>query len=221
MSASDADPLARFVRSVQAAGVQRMPRVDKPAAVAPLGGATLDALAATISACTQCKLSETRTHAVPGEGDPHADIVFVGEGPGADEDKSGRPFVGRAGKLLDDIITKGMKLRRQDVFICNVVKCRPPSNRVPEPDEVAACSPYLAQQLAQIRPKVVCALGATAIRRLIETDEPMGRLRGRVFEAYGFPVIPTYHPAYLLRNPAAKVAVWEDIQKVMELAAKS
>ena len=220
MSAGEQDPLARFVRSVERAGVRRIP---KGAAAAGDGsapdGPSLDELAGTISACTLCKLSETRTLAVPGEGHPNADVVFVGEGPGADEDRSGRPFVGRAGKLLDDIITKGMKLRREDVFICNVVKCRPPGNRVPEADEVAACSPYLERQLQLIRPKVVCALGATAVRRLIDTDQPMGRLRGRTFQAYGFPVIPTYHPAYLLRNPSAKRAVWEDIQKVMELAA--
>ena len=171
----------------------------------------LEAVAAEVRGCTRCVLAQTRTCAVPGEGDPAARVVFVGEGPGADEDRSGRPFVGRAGKLLDDIITKGMQLRREDVFICNVVKCRPPGNRVPAPDEVAACNDYLARQLAAIAPRVIVALGATAVRRLLDDESPMGRLRGGTYEAYGFPVIPTYHPAYLLRNPAAKKAVWEDI----------
>ena len=144
----------------------------------------------------------------------------MGEGPGADEDRTGRPFVGRAGQLLDDIIVKGMKLRREDVYICNVVKCRPPGNRVPEPDEVAACAPFLDRQIAAIRPAVICALGATAVRRLLEDERPMGALRGRAYEFRGVPVIVTYHPAYLLRNPAAKVHTWQDIQKVMELAGR-
>ncbi len=183
--------------------------------------AALEQLAEEVRACRRCPLAETRGHAVPGEGNPRADIVFVGEGPGADEDRSGRPFVGAAGRLLDDIITKGMQLRREDVFICNVVKCRPPGNRVPTQDEVEACAGYLERQLNLIRPKVVCALGATAARRLLDTELSMARLRGRVHQAYGFPVIPTYHPAYLLRNPAAKRPTWEDIQKVMELAGGS
>jgi len=216
-------PVDRFARSMQAAGVKRVPApgAAESAAAAEAAGdarATLDALAEEICACTACPLADTRSKAVPGEGSPTARVVFVGEGPGADEDRTGRPFVGRAGKLLDDIITKGMKLQREDVYICNVVKCRPPGNRVPESGEVAACSPYLERQLAALQPAVICALGATACRRLLDTDESMGRLRGNTYEAYGFPVIPTYHPAYLLRNPAAKKATWEDIQRVMKLA---
>ena len=212
----------RFLRSMRTAGVARVPRPEAEAAPArkPAAEVTavLGAVAAEVVKCERCPLASTRNKAVPGEGNPAADIVFVGEGPGADEDKSGRPFVGRAGKLLDDIITKGMKLRREDVFICNVVKCRPPSTRVPNPDEMEACADYLERQLAAIAPKVICALGATAVRRLLDTDQSMGRLRGSVYEAYGIPVIPTYHPAYLLRNPPAKVAVWEDIQEVMKIA---
>jgi len=180
--------------------------------------AELAAIAKAVVACRACKLCEGRQNAVPGEGNAHARIVFVGEGPGADEDRTGRPFVGRAGQLLDDIIVKGMKMRREDVYIANVVKCRPPANRVPEPDEVTACADYLDRQLLAIQPAVICALGATAVRRLLDDERPMSQLRGRVHRWRGIPVVVTYHPAYLLRNPAAKSATWEDIQKVMELA---
>jgi DNA polymerase len=188
-----------------------LPRVDDPEA-------ELATVAEGVQACRACGLAETRTRAVPGEGAPRARIVFVGEGPGADEDRTGRPFVGRAGKLLDDIITKGMRLRRQDVFICNVVKCRPPGNRVPSEQEMAACADWLDRQLAAIAPAVICALGATAVRRLLDDARPLGRLRGRAHSYRGTPVIVTYHPAYLLRNPAAKKPAWEDIQQVMQLA---
>lgn len=236
------DPsVARYLRSLQAAGVRRIPRggrrapglpAPSPAPVAsrpgtsaagpaasPGDSATLLAgVAAEVEACRACALCGTRTRAVPGEGHPQARIVFVGEGPGADEDRTGRPFVGRAGQLLDDIITKGMKLRREDVFICNVVKCRPPGNRVPEPQEAAACAPFLDRQIEAIRPAVLCALGATAARRLLDDERPMSALRGRVHRYRDIPVVVTYHPAYLLRNPPAKVLTWQDIQKVMELA---
>jgi DNA polymerase len=183
--------------------------------------AALAAVAREVEACRACKLCGARQRAVPGEGAAHARIVFVGEGPGADEDRTGRPFVGRAGQLLDDIIVKGMKLRREDVFICNVVKCRPPGNRVPEPDEVQACAGFLDRQLAAVRPAVICALGATAVRRLLADERPLGALRGRTWEFQGLPVIATYHPAYLLRNPAAKVHAWQDIRRVMELARQA
>jgi DNA polymerase len=195
----------------------------RTAAAAPVSdpAAELDAVAREVAECRRCKLCEARNRTVPGEGSPTARIVFVGEGPGADEDRTGRPFVGRAGQLLDDIIVKGMKLRREDVYICNVVKCRPPGNRVPEADEAAACAPYLDRQIAAIRPAVICALGATAVRRLLDDERPMSALRGRTYEFRGVPVIVTYHPAYLLRNPAAKVLTWQDIQKVMELARRA
>ncbi len=183
--------------------------------------AELAAVAREVEACRACKLCGTRTRAVPGEGATRARIVFVGEGPGADEDRTGRPFVGRAGQLLDDIIVKGMQLQRADVFICNVVKCRPPGNRVPEPDEAEACAGFLDRQLAAIRPAVICALGATAVRRLLRDDRPLGALRGRTWDYRGVPVIATYHPAYLLRNPSAKVQTWQDIRRVMELARKA
>jgi len=209
----------RYLASLAAAGVRRVPR-RAPAAARPPEEA-LAAVAAEVATCRACRLCEGRTHAVPGEGSATADVVFVGEGPGADEDRSGRPFVGRAGRLLDRIITNGMKLRREDVYICNVVKCRPPGNRTPTPEEVAACEPYLERQLRALRPRVICALGATAARALLRDDRPMSRLRGRVHEYAGIPVVPTYHPAYLLRNPAAKAATWEDIQRVMAEAGRS
>ena len=179
--------------------------------------AELSAVAAEVKRCVACRLGSTRTNAVPGEGDPHARVVFVGEGPGADEDRTGRPFVGRAGQLLDDIITKGMKLRREDVYIANVVKCRPPENRVPAPDEVEACSDWLDRQLLAISPRVICALGSTAARRLLATERSLGALRGATHRWRDIPVVVTYHPAYLLRNPAAKAPTWVDIQRVIEL----
>ncbi len=207
---------------------QGAPTSGTRTAAAPSGGpgpgaqgheaqAALDAVAAEVRSCQACKLCQQRNQAVPGEGSPRASIVFVGEGPGADEDRSGRPFVGPAGQLLEDIITKGMGLTRPDVFICNVVKCRPPGNRVPEPDESGACRGFLDRQLAAIAPRVICTLGATASQLLLQTDLSIGRLRGRSHRYGEIPVIPTYHPAYLLRTPSAKRATWEDIQQVMKI----
>lgn len=164
--------------------------------------------------CTRCKLHKARTQIVFGVGNPKAQLVFVGEGPGRDEDEQGEPFVGRAGKLLTDMIA-AMGLRRQDVYICNVVKCRPPENRLPEKDEIAACSPFLARQLAVISPKVVCCLGACSAQTLLNTNQGISRFRGEWFDYHGAKLIATYHPAYLLRNPAAKSEVWKDLQKVM------
>ena len=175
----------------------------------------LAALAREVAACTKCELCKTRTQTVFGDGNPHADLVFVGEAPGADEDRVGRPFVGRAGQLLTDIIVKGMKMRRQDVYICNVLKCRPPENRDPHPDEKRLCEPYLVRQLELVRPKVICALGAHAATTLLKTDLSTGRLRGHWHSYYGIPLRVTYHPSYLLRKPEEKKKTWEDIQHVM------
>ena len=183
--------------------------------------AVLAEVATEVAACSACDLCDQRQHTVPGEGSPTADIVFVGEGPGADEDRSGRPFVGPAGQLLDDIITKGMKRRREDVFICNVVKCRPPGNRTPTSREASACGAFLERQLRAIAPKVICSLGAAATHLLLDTDRPIGKLRGRAASWHGIPVIPTYHPAYLLRSPEAKKPCWEDIQMVMGIADRT
>jgi DNA polymerase len=183
---------------------------------APVAAAgTLEALRAAIGDCQRCKLAPSRTNLVFGVGNPGARLVFVGEGPGHDEDLRGEPFVGRAGQLLTEIITKGMKLRREDVYIANVIKCRPPGNRNPEPDEVASCEPFLVRQLALIGPQVIVALGKFAAQTLLRTKTPITQLRGRWYDYHGIQVMPTFHPAYLLRNPGDKRLVWDDIKKVM------
>jgi uracil-DNA glycosylase family 4 len=172
---------------------------------------SLEQLAEHIAACTQCPLHSTATNPVPGEGSPRAPLVCVGEAPGATEDATGRPFVGQAGKLLDKILA-AIQLQRADVFICNVLKHRPPANRNPLPEEVTACSPYLVRQLDLIRPKVIIAFGTFAAQTLLQTRESIGKLRGAVHRYYGVPLIVTYHPAALLRNPAWKRPTWEDVQ---------
>jgi DNA polymerase len=178
----------------------------------PLSGlASLDQLARVVEACRKCALGHSRLHSVPGEGNPQARLVVVGEAPGATEDETGRPFVGRAGQLLTDILA-AIKLTREEVFICNVLKCRPPNNRDPEPLEVAACSPYLHRQLELIRPKVIVAMGRPAARALLGTNASLGELRGRVHRYRGIPVIVTYHPAALLRNPHWKRPTWDDVR---------
>ncbi len=166
--------------------------------------------------CQLCPLGKTRKNLVFGVGNPHAQIVFVGEAPGADEDEQGLPFVGRAGQLLTDIIVKGMKLKRKDVYICNILKCRPPGNRNPLPDEISMCEPFLKKQLQIISPKIICALGTFAAKTLLKTDIPISALRGRFHSYEGIKLMPTYHPAYLLRNPSAKKPVWEDVQMIMK-----
>ncbi|HPR54753.1 MAG TPA: uracil-DNA glycosylase [Deltaproteobacteria bacterium] len=166
--------------------------------------------------CDACPLSRTRKNVVFGEGDPHAALMFIGEGPGAVEDETGRPFVGPAGELLTRII-KAMGLKREDVYIANIVKCRPPGNRDPHPEEVAACIGYLHEQIDAIRPKIIVALGRIASHTLLGEETPISRLRGAFREYQGIMLMPTYHPSYLLQNPAKKRDVWEDIQKVMEV----
>jgi uracil-DNA glycosylase len=187
------------------------------------GGATgqresLAAICADLGECTRCPLCRARTRIVFGEGDPQAQLVFVGEGPGFDEDRSGRPFVGAAGQLLTKIIT-AMGLDRERVYICNIVKCRPPNNRNPEPDEIRQCLPFLKRQLRAIHPRVVCALGNVAARTLLETDTPISRLRGRFHAVMDIPLMPTYHPAFLLRNPDKKRDVWDDVRQIMNRLA--
>jgi uracil-DNA glycosylase len=167
-----------------------------------------------IGDCTRCKLHKGRHKIVFGDGNPTAELVFIGEGPGADEDLQGLPFVGRAGKLLTQMI-EAMGLQRKDVYICNVVKCRPPENRAPEPDEVTTCSPYLLRQIDVIQPKVIVCLGAVAAKTLLETTRGISQFRGEWLQWRGRKLIATYHPAYLLRNPNAKGEVWKDLQKVM------
>ncbi len=164
--------------------------------------------------CTRCKLHRGRTNLVFGDGNPKAELVFVGEGPGRDEDEQGLPFVGRAGKLLTQMI-EAMGLQRKDVYICNVVKCRPPENRTPEKDEVETCSPFLLRQLDAIAPKVIVCLGSVAAQTLLETNRGISHFRGEWLDFRGRKLMATYHPAYLLRNPSAKGEVWKDLQKVM------
>lgn len=178
-------------------------------------GQALASLEEQVSSCTECPLAKSRRNVVFGCGHPAAELVFVGEAPGYHEDQQGLPFVGRAGKLLDDIITKGMGLARDDVYICNILKCRPPENRDPGSAEMVCCMPYLERQLEIINPKVICCLGRVAAQGLLETRSPMKDLRGRWHEYRGIKTMVTYHPAYLLRNPPEKKKTWLDIQKIM------
>jgi len=177
-------------------------------------GDSLERIREDIGDCTRCRLHKSRNKIVFGVGNPRAELVFVGEGPGHDEDMQGIPFVGRAGQLLTQMI-EAMGLRRDDVYICNVVKCRPPENRTPEKDEIATCSPFLLRQLAVIQPKVICCLGAVAAQTLLATHQSISRFRGQWFDFRGARLLATYHPAYLLRNPNAKGEVWKDLQLVM------
>src|SRR5262245_19574146 len=177
---------------------------------------TLDALRDHIGDCQRCKLAGMgRTTIVFGVGNRDADLMFVGEGPGADEDRQGEPFVGRAGQLLTEIITKGMKLRRADVYIANILKCRPPGNRNPEPDDIAQCMPFLARQIELVKPRVIVPLGTFAAQTLLDVKTPITRMRGVWHEYRGVKVMPTLHPAYLLRTPGDKRLVWADIKLVM------
>jgi uracil-DNA glycosylase family 4 len=207
---------ARAAKSVEPPA----PVAAKPQVKNPNAPAALTAIAKRVSACQKCGLHATRTNTVPGQGNPAPEIMFIGEGPGADEDEQGLAFVGRAGQLLTKII-EAMGLTRDEVFIGNIVKCRPPNNRPPEPEEIAACIPYLKEQVAILQPKVIVCLGATAVKGLYG-PEPKGitSIRGqwRTFE--GIDVMPTYHPAYLLRNPNMKKDVWEDMKTVLRHLGK-
>jgi uracil-DNA glycosylase len=216
----------QFFSDIGVSGVSRDPKwrarpdsppqsSNPPAAVA---GETLEAIKIDIgAACTRCKLCTLgRSQIVFGVGHPRAPLMFVGEAPGEDEDKKGEPFVGRAGQLLTKII-EAIGLTRDQVYIANVIKCRPPGNRNPEPDEVASCEPFLFRQIDVIQPKVIVPLGKFAAQSLLRTMDPITRLRGRQFEYRGAVLIPTFHPAYLLRNPSAKREVWEDMKKVRSI----
>ena len=174
---------------------------------------TLEAILADIGNCRKCKLAPSRKNLVFGSGNPHAALMFVGEAPGADEDEQGLPFVGRAGRLLTQII-ESIELRREDVYICNILKCRPPDNRNPAPDEIAVCEGFLFRQIAAVEPKVIVALGAFGAQTLLRTTEAIGKLRGRLMDYRGAKLMATYHPSYLLRSPLEKRKVWEDMRIV-------
>jgi uracil-DNA glycosylase family 4 len=180
---------------------------------------SMDEIRVDLGECIRCSLHSHRTHIVFGEGNPSARVVLVGEGPGREEDRLGRPFVGPAGKLLDRIIAS-MGWRRQDVYICNVIKCRPPRNRDPLPDEIEACGPFLRRQLQAIRPQAILALGSFAAQFLLSSQQTISRLRNHVYQFEGIPVVPTYHPAYLLRNPLQKRQAWKDVQLLLSLLQK-
>jgi len=182
---------------------------------------TLEELAKTVEGCHLCELSKSRHKTVFGEGDPHAKLMFVGEGPGATEDSTGRPFVGRAGELLTRMIENVLHLRREQVYIANIVKCRPPGNRVPTPEEALTCRPYLMRQIELIRPRIIMTLGGTAYRYLTNDETPVSRVRGHIIRGESYLLIPTFHPSYLLRNPSAKKLAWEDLIKVKELLEKA
>ena len=188
-----------------------------PLTTEPWGNAaTLDEFNRQICTCTKCALGHTRTKFVFGVGNPHATLMLIGEAPGADEDAQGEPFVGRAGQLLNKIL-EAINFKREDVYICNILKCRPPNNRKPQPEEVEQCIPYLKKQIQLIKPKVILCLGLTAAENLLKTTESLGRLRGRVMEYEGIPLMVTYHPAALLRNPNWKRPTWEDVQAVRKM----
>jgi uracil-DNA glycosylase family 4 len=196
---------------------------DAPAVPVRLSRSAADALAAIrsdIGDCTRCKLhAQGRRQVVFGVGNPEAEVMFVGEAPGADEDVQGIPFVGRAGQLLTKMIG-AMGFARDDIYIANVIKCRPPGNRNPEPDEIATCEPFLFQQIAAVQPKVIIALGAFAARTLLKTSEPISRLRGRLYDYRGVTLIPTFHPSFLLRSPEYKRDAWEDLKKALAVLGR-
>ncbi len=222
--------MVQKLESLHGAGVTHLGKVPwdemRPvaAAIAPQKTAEADrrsaalaVVAREVAACTRCpELARNRTQTVFGVGNPCARLAFLGEAPGADEDRQGEPFVGRAGKLLTDMIEKGMKLERKDVYILNILRCRPPGNRTPLPIEAANCREYLDRQLQIIRPEFICCLGAVAAQNLLDTTVSIGKLRGRFHDYKGIKVLCTYHPAYLLRNPAAKRPTWDDLKLLMD-----
>jgi uracil-DNA glycosylase len=206
------EPAARTTENVARV---KIPEIIATPANPPSDTSSLSSIAHTTSACKACRLCDGRRNTVPGEGNPAPTLLFVGEGPGADEDEQGRPFVGAAGQLLTKMI-EAMGLKREDVFIANVVKCRPPGNRTPEADEVNACLPFLEQQIALLKPKIICALGNTPLRALTGDDKAgITRMRGQKLSYRGITMIPTFHPSYLLRNPEAKKPCWDDLKLVL------
>jgi DNA polymerase len=203
-----------LLSDLQSAGLREASQPALPASASLLTAEGLDAVRLDLGDCRRCKLSENRSQIVFGVGNPDAELVFVGEGPGREEDEQGEPFVGEAGRLLDRIL-HAMGMARADVYICNVIKCRPPGNRDPQVDEIVSCEPFLRRQLAAIRPRVIVALGKFAAQTLLQQSAPISRLRGLWHNYQGVPLMPTYHPAYLLRTPEGKREVWEDMKQVL------
>ncbi|GAK53371.1 hypothetical protein U14_04636 [Candidatus Moduliflexus flocculans] len=200
-------------------GFSKMTQREQTQAIATPEPSTLKQLEQALQNCQRCKLHHGRTHVVFGTGNPQAILMFIGEGPGYHEDQQGVPFVGEAGELLTKII-HAINLTRDDVYIANIVKCRPPHNRDPEPDEIATCFPFLQQQITMIRPQIICTLGKVASQALLQTADSMSKLRGRFYDYHGIQVMPTFHPAYLLRNPEDKRLTWEDMKLVKHAYAQ-
>jgi DNA polymerase len=215
------DAAAEAAAATAAAPAGALPADARPAAAEPSGDGW-EALRVRVSGCTRCALHEGRTQTVFGVGNPEARLMIIGEAPGAEEDRRGEPFVGRAGKLLDEML-RSLGLGREDVFIANILKCRPPGNRDPRPEESAECRPYLRRQIALVAPRVILAVGRVAAQDLLESDEPIGRLRTRVhrYPEADIPVVVSYHPAYLLRSPGQKRKAWQDLCRARDLLAGS
>jgi len=205
--------LRSYIEAEKAAGIENLFRPGSPKAE------LLAPVKKEVFSCRRCPLYKTKRNYVFSDGDPEAQLMFVGEAPGEDEDIQGIPFVGRAGQLLTKMI-EAMGLKRRDVYICNVIKCRPPENRAPLPEEVAACKGYLLRQIDIISPKVICCLGKHSAQALLETEVFITKIRGKEFEFNGVTLIPTYHPAYLLRNPSSKKEVWQDLKKIMKILSE-
>ncbi|MDH3972860.1 MAG: uracil-DNA glycosylase [Deltaproteobacteria bacterium] len=189
---------------------------EPPSSVPQSITSDLEKIRTELADCSRCRLGKTRTNLVFGTGDRNADLVFVGEAPGRDEDLQGEPFVGKAGQLLTKII-EAISLKRENVYICNVLKCRPPQNRNPLPEEIECCEPFLIKQIRAIKPKVICALGKFAAQTLLKSEAPISTLRGKFHNYHGVPLMPTYHPAFLLRNPKMKKEVWQDVQLIQKV----
>ena len=207
--------LRQYLQTENAFGITELPRARPVQKNPGAKAAALEALEEEFKDCQMCALGRTRTKLVFGAGDPEAELMFVGEAPGFEEDRQGLPFVGAAGQLLTKII-EAMNLSREKVYIANCLKCRPPGNRSPLPTEITTCDPILRRQIEIIQPKIICALGKFAAQALLNSTEPISRLRGRFFDVNGTRIFPTFHPAYLLRNPADKKLVWKDMQLIMK-----
>ncbi|MGQ9646680.1 MAG: uracil-DNA glycosylase [Thermodesulfobacteriota bacterium] len=211
--------LKAYLEYLKGMGIETLPMAEENRKRVIPSKATLKEIRKELGDCKRCKLHRTRRTIVFGEGNENAKLMFVGEGPGYDEDVQGKPFVGKAGQLLTKII-ESIQLKREEVYIANIIKCRPPQNRNPEPDEIESCSPFLMKQIQAVQPKIICALGTFAAQTLLGTDAKITSLRGRAFGLGGIKILPTYHPAFLLRNPDKKREVWEDMKQIAEWLAK-